>query len=241
MELALKPRINLFVGDNASGKTTMLKAIRYVLGTFFAGFSDDNTRWTGPQATDFTELTVNGIIQPERPIEIDFGCSPEHYDTVVDNCGNALSAPTSSQVLAKNSKKNSRSLISGLTDWRNYTAGLLKYHMSAEGRQQYALPLLASFSTDDIHDMGGLKNVSAKKFKTYNQKTSFGYYGCLDGNGLLPYWQKRLLILKEGNTHTYEIDIVRDAICRALGTDGCNIISDMDIRPISGESILSIH
>ena len=43
-EIEFKRGINLLIGDNASGKTTILKACKYVLSSFFAGFSDENTK-----------------------------------------------------------------------------------------------------------------------------------------------------------------------------------------------------
>ena len=36
---------NLIVGDNASGKTSLLRAARFALSSFFSGFSDENTLW----------------------------------------------------------------------------------------------------------------------------------------------------------------------------------------------------
>lgn len=68
----------------------------------------------------------------------------------------------------------------------------------------------------------------------YAQKASFGYYECLDGNGFFPYWQKRLLILHEGQKNLQEIEIVRNSISKALGREGCNIIADMQVRSIQG-------
>lgn len=43
MEFA--PRVNLLVGDNASGKTSLLLAMRTALSAFFLGYSDENTRF----------------------------------------------------------------------------------------------------------------------------------------------------------------------------------------------------
>lgn len=37
--IRFKSGINLLIGDNASGKTSLLKACKYVLSTFFSGYS----------------------------------------------------------------------------------------------------------------------------------------------------------------------------------------------------------
>ena len=71
-EISFKDGINLFVGDNASGKTSILRACKYVMSAFFSGFSDDNTKWVGLEKNDFRVELVNGIIAPEKPIEIQF-------------------------------------------------------------------------------------------------------------------------------------------------------------------------
>lgn len=42
--IEFKSGINLLVGDNGSGKTSILKACKYVLSSFFAGFSDEHTK-----------------------------------------------------------------------------------------------------------------------------------------------------------------------------------------------------
>ncbi|MFC2507853.1 MAG: AAA family ATPase [Bacteroides sp.] len=65
-EIEFKPGINLLVGDNASGKTSLLKACKYALATFFAGFSDDNTRWVTPQKDDFRQVEVGEISMLEE-------------------------------------------------------------------------------------------------------------------------------------------------------------------------------
>ena len=47
------PGVNLIVGDNASGKTSLLKGAKYALSSFFSGFSDINTVWLSPSSADF--------------------------------------------------------------------------------------------------------------------------------------------------------------------------------------------
>ena len=80
--LRFKRGINLLIGDNASGKTSLLKACKYVLSAFFAGFSDENTRWISPDVDDFSVYIKDGIIAPESPIMIHFSCDKTHYETL---------------------------------------------------------------------------------------------------------------------------------------------------------------
>lgn len=229
--IAFKPGINLLVGDNASGKTSVLKACKYVLSSFFSGFSDENTKWINPDVDDFRHLELDGILLQELPILITFDAEDTiaYPEMTRSSLINLFGEKTDRwYTLIKNSKKNSRPLTSGIKEYKDY-ATLLKETYTNESGQQKALPLFANFSTEDIHST---RKIDAGKFKTYNHKPSFGYYECLEGDGFLPYWIKRLLILQEGERNKQEIAIVRKAISDALGADGCNIIKDLHIRPL---------
>ena len=182
---------------------------------FFSGFSDENTKWINPNTQDFRQVCTNGIIAPELPIQISFDIETEN-------------SHFSSNVLAKNSKKNSRALIAEIREYKEYSSTLKKEYFSESG-QTRPLPLFASFSTEDIH---ANRKIDAGKFKHYEQKPSFGYYECLGGDGFFPYWVNRLLILQEGRENHDEITIVRNAIQSALGISGCQIVQDLQIRPI---------
>lgn len=231
-EINFKKGINLLVGDNATGKTSILKASKYVLSSFFSGFSDENTKWINPDAADFREVIANeGIILPEQPIRIRF-----NVDDTIEHASLLQTQPELLQtndtecryILTKNSKKNSRPLTSGIAQYKSYTQSLLNDYISANG-QHRTLPLFASFSTEDIHSS---RKINKQKFKAYHQKPSFGYYECLDGDGFFEYWIYRLLILQEGRENHPEITIVRNALKEALGENGCHIIADISIRPI---------
>ena len=222
----LKSGVNLLIGDNASGKTTVLKACRYVLSAFFSGYSDENTRWESPVDDDFSVRIADGMILPERPIRIFFLPDTTQYAPVPEE--NALVRPGTGEkeyVVQKNSKKNSRSLIGGLEGFRDYARLLVNV-------TDKALPLFASFSTEDIHST---RRLDAARFKNYLQKVSFGYYECLNGDGFFPYWLKRLLVLQEGQKNLHEIASVRTAVSKALGTGGCGIIDELSIRPNQGK------
>ena len=84
-DITFKRGINLLVGDNASGKTSVLRACKYVLSAFFSGFSDDNTKWVSLGEDDFRVEYINNSIAPEKPIGIEFDAS----DTMQHEIGRA--------------------------------------------------------------------------------------------------------------------------------------------------------
>ena len=202
LTITFKSGINLLIGDNATGKTSVLLACKYVLSAFFSGFSDENTKWISPHNDDFRIRSSQGILLPELPIYIQFQTSDiiEYPDILQQT---SLFDPSALYTLTKNSKKNSRALTTGIREYKNYAAWLMAGCFTESG-QQMALPY---------------------------HKASFGYYECLEGNGFFPYWLKRLLVLQESRENHPEIIIVRTAIRNALGPEGCNIISDMQVRP----------
>lgn len=226
LEVNFKPGVNLLIGDNASGKTSLILACKYVLSSFFAGFSDENTKWVGPVANDFSVYAENGIIAPEQPIILSFS-----YDSDIFPLLSGGSNVNKIQYLQKSTKKNSRCQTKGLSEFKAYSKELQTQYViktSAGIQHTHPLPLFASFSTEDIHSNS---KISREKFKSYNQKRSFGYYECLESNGLLNHWLKRLLVLEEAHRNNIELSVVKAAVNAALGPDGCNIISDIEVRP----------
>ena len=225
-----KSGINLLIGDNATGKTTILKACKYVLGAFFYGFRDEYARPLNIQNNDFREVMIDGIIAPEEPVKISF-----YGKTAFEQINNKRSIleflSDVTQYLYKENKTNRTSRIKGISEYTKHAKHLSKTFFTEEG-QQKPLPLFAYFSTYDIHFV---RNVNAFRFRSYSHKPSFGYYKCLEGNGFLSYWIKRLIILEEGQKNLQEVEIVRHAIIDALGENGCNIINGMAVRPKQGK------
>lgn len=231
MEIKFAPDINLLIGDNASGKTSVLMGLRAAMSTFFAGFSDENTRFIGLKHNDFTEVVSGESKTISRPISIEFNITDciEH-DEYFDSSG--LFEKTFS--ISLNGPK-SRTLITGIKGLKQYGSTIMDNMFlmgNNQSKQVKSLPLFASFTTEDIHST---RKINAKKFKAYFQKPSFGYYECLDGSGFFPYWIKRLLVLEEGQKSLSETEAVRKSIIKALGKEGCNIIQDMEIRPNQGK------
>lgn len=234
--IEFKPGINLLIGDNASGKTSVLAACKYVLSSFFSGFSTENTKWISPMSEDFMQIESNGIISDEQPLKIHFDIDRDIIPSLQEENKTNNFNLSSEQTIQKNSWKNSRALVTGIRDYKNYCAILRNsfssYDVTTKAEiQRMPLPLFASFSTEDIHTS---RKIKSSPFMKYAQKRSFGYYECLEGNGLFRFWRKRLLVLTEGGALADEISIVRNAIIDALGPEGCNIICNMDIRPVQG-------
>lgn len=210
--LIFSDKVNLLIGDNASGKTTIIRALSAVLNSFFSGFSDENTRFWGLSKNDFRIIEHDSVLANELPIKIDF---------VLLNVVASLELHS----------KKGRTLQKPLDPI--YRLGKELYdNLFVDGVQKKALPLFANFSTSDIHSN---RKLSVEKFKKYDHKPSFGYYECLQGDGFLDYWTKRLLVLQEASRGELEIEGVRKAIRDALGPDGCNVIRDLQIRHNQGK------
>ena len=218
--------INLLIGDNSVGKTSLLRACNLVLNSFFSGYSDENTTWKSADNDDFRNTGI-----AELPVEISFNFGSWDFQKIESSTGSIIELDLDGEYkIEKKSKKNSRNLVTGLTALKEY-ASLLQKHsheiVDGEIRQNHALPLYACFSTEDIHTV---RKFDKNKFKKHQPKPSFGYFESYDCKGLMECWIKRLLVLKEAKIGEEEINNVRNAIIDALGPDGCNVIDDMEIR-----------
>ncbi len=208
--LVFKKGINLLFGANGSGKTTILHGLKIAMSSFFTGFSDANTRFIGIAEGDFTSEVINDTESLERPVGIEYGFTDFGH-----------------LVLSRSGKKN-RTSIAGIKPLRDASKELYQ-QLAAEDDGSMALPLFAAFSTEDIHSS---RKLDKSVFTKYFQPRSFGYYECLQGDGFFDYWMYRLLVLAEGQKSLMEINTVQEAMAKALGPEGCNIISGMSIRPM---------
>jgi len=215
LELSFKSKVNLLIGDNASGKTTLMSALSSALNCFFIGYSDENTRFFGLSKNDFTISQTETGLANEKAIVVNFRIFEiEASMELHSKKGRTLQRPL--DLLAKWANKFQEELF------------------DEQKKQVTALPLFASFSTNDIHASRN-NSISLERFKIYAHKPSFGYYECLQGDGFLTYWTKRLLVLQEASKGANEIGCVINAVINALGAAGCNIISGMQIRHNQGK------
>ncbi|MFY8045625.1 MAG: AAA family ATPase, partial [Chitinophagaceae bacterium] len=159
LRLDFSERVNLLIGDNASGKTTIIRGISAALNSFFTGFSDQHTRFTGLDVNDFKVDQANGLVANEQPVSIGF----EWLGT------------SSTLELRTEKSKTLRTPLKPITDLgKRMYKGLFK-----DGKQQIALPLITNFSTADIHKP---RKFGFEIFKKYDHKPSFGYFECFQGD-----------------------------------------------------------
>ena len=234
--------INLLIGDNSVGKTSLLRACNLVMNAFFCGYSDQYTKWKSAEDDDFREIKNDDIATDDLPVNIAFELDEIDCPDIILEDGSVVplhrQMPLAEEFgypefnIEKKSKKNARNLITGLTPLRTYASLLQKNsHAIVDGMaiQRNALPLFAYFTTEDIHTVRKFDKEKTY-FKNYPQKASFGYFESFDCKGLLDCWKKRLLVLKEAKKGEQEIECVRNAVVSALGPNGCNIIADMEVR-----------
>ena len=246
-QISFRRGINLLIGDNSVGKTSLLRACNLVINSFFSGFSDENTSWKSADDDDFREIKTDEVQTNEQPIIISFHFDEYDCPPIVLSDGSIVSLEAKQSIednsgkpdllIEKKSKKNARNLVTGLKPLKNYASLLQKNsHIIDNDKliQLNALPLFAYFTTEDIHTVRKFDK-EKKNFKKYPQKPSFGYFESFDCKGLLDCWLKRLLVLKEANKGETEIECVEQAIAEALGQKGCNIIADMKIMPNDGQ------
>lgn len=240
--------INLLIGDNSVGKTSLLRACNLVINSFFCGYSDENTTWKSAEDDDFREVMTEQTIENEvKPINITFHLSDEDLPALTLADGTTIptcwkddkSGEYRDLVIEKKSKKNARNLVTGLKYLKDYASALQSNSVIIENGkaiQRNALPVYAYFTTEDIHTTRKFDK-EKKNFKKYPQKPSFGYFESFDSKGLLDCWIKRLLVLRESKKGEEEIENVRNAIKSSLGANGCGIINDIEIRHNDSEVI----
>lgn len=223
--------INVLIGDNSAGKTSLLRACTLAMNAFFAGYSDKYTSWESAQNKDFRFwYTPNGAKVYASKMEIDFNLFDTEMPPVAMPDGTNVELGENELLkIEKKSKKNSNPLKTGIKPMIAYGRALKDnaYWTEEEALvQKNPLPLYAVFSTDDIHAQS--RKFDKSGFREEYQSPSFGYFKCVDTRSLFGLWIKRMLVLQETEMMT-EVNNVKAALLAAFGENGCNILNDIRI------------
>ena len=89
--ISFRRGINLLIGDNSVGKTSLLRACNYVMNAFFSGYSDENTSWRSAEDDDFREIKSDEIVDNDLPIKITFDLDKNDFPDVVLEDNNTIS------------------------------------------------------------------------------------------------------------------------------------------------------
>ena len=100
--------VNLLIGDNSVGKTSLLRACNLVMNAFFSGYSDENTVWKSADDNDFRSTGIT-----EQPVEIVFHPGEWDFPAILTPIGESYSLDRNIDLkIEKKSKKNaSKSFI----------------------------------------------------------------------------------------------------------------------------------
>jgi len=230
-EIEFRPGINLLIGDNSVGKTSMLRACTLVMNAFFAGYSELYTRWESARNKDFHyNYGQNYIKTISKQMSIEFDLNDSDYLDIVKEDGSIVPLDRAKSLkIEKKSKKNSNALKAGLKPLIAYCKALNENTFVETKKgivQKNALPVYAVFTTDDIHSAG--RKFDKKGFREEMQIPSFGYFECTDARGLYDLWVTRCLVLQETEVFT-ELNNVKTALLDVFGKKGCNILSEIKV------------
>lgn len=230
-EIEFRRGINVLIGDNSVGKTSLLRACSLVMNAFFAGYSEKYTRWESAGNKDFHFwYNANGLRQIAPKMEIEFDVYDSDLPPIINADGNEVSLKADATFkIEKKSKKNSNPLKTGIKELVSYGKELKdnSHILTGEGLiQKNSLPVYAVFSTDDIHSQ--TRKFDKTGFRDEAQIPSFGYFKCVDTRALFGLWIKRMLVLQETESFT-ELNNVVSALLDTFGKDGCGILSDVKL------------
>ena len=89
--MVFRKGINLLIGDNSSGKTSLIRACNFVANSLFCGYSDENTVWKSVDDADFKmNVDANNTILPEAPIAISFHLGLSDIYPIIDAEGETI-------------------------------------------------------------------------------------------------------------------------------------------------------
>lgn len=204
-EFTFHPHFNVLVGDNGTGKTALLEALKVAAGSWLRGIRGHNGK--DIQKTDIRESSLYNASSGTYE-------HPRQFDVVVQAAGvfRMFSTDEERRFSWKRVRTDSGMLQSGDQDLVDY-ARTVDNHI--RGGEPAVLPIIAYYGTDRLHHPTARTQPEAL---SKEQDSPFdGYTDCLDGrvhDKYLTAWidrQERIAFKREGK-ETEMYALVKEAL-----------------------------
>jgi len=162
MDIEFAPGINLIIGDNGAGKTTILEALTTVLGGFLSGI---------------VSVSAKGILQSDVRIEStllgDASSSIQYMTPVSVECNIDIEGKQYTWTRIRESE-------TGSSRTKIIQDGILNYSRKISNNKESRLPLLSYMGTNRVSQPKREDYGSRLKIKLDDRRC--GYIGCLDSS-----------------------------------------------------------
>ena len=217
LELDLAPGFNIFVGDNASGKTALLDALQVAIGSFFLGVDGESSRGIRRDEVRQLRFAINGDVSFERVYPVRVLASGEVGEESLQWW----------RRLNGEGRRTTRRGAGGIA--------MLGRRLVREVRQgrHVVLPLVASYGTGRLWQIRRDHSGPAAPGSRLD-----AYRGCLnartDQHDLFRWWKRQEFIGVQSEGPTPALRGVKQAVCAAIPgaalvrfdmAEGCVVVS----------------
>lgn len=215
-EIDFDPRLTVLVGNNGTGKTTILDAMAVALGTYVMNFEDYKGVPIARRDVRVRTLRVGGVIDQQEQYPVIISASGQIGGSYIDWVRELRSAKGST-------------LVSGATELTSI-AKSYRYRVQ-EGDESIVLPLVAYYGVGraTADKLAG----KAEKYRVRRTSRTLGYLNCLGArpsSRIMADWmQKMTMAALQGDEDAKgRLDVTLSAIAQCLSVDRYAVQTEND-------------
>jgi predicted ATP-binding protein involved in virulence len=206
LEMNLNPQFNLLIGENGSGKTTILEALTVAIGSFFSGMPGIQGRHIRENDIRYFK-TIEGTYEYSLETRVEVLSSTIRGEKL--SWYKARSGNTGSNVMGNNSSI------------RNFSEELNKSIRNPNRKEFIDLPVLAYYSTARLWKEGRDNNYKAKKKKIENLPSRYrGYKDALEIKStfkiMLDWFKSNFQEIAVNNSSSAQLECVKSVIIKNI-------------------------